>query len=214
MFDIEEGVFDERLPRAELSTWTSAMGYAIARELIPPNAVRTYRLLQERLTQEDLDAAISHRAVDIEPEFMGFFSNYEDARSRSGDISDKVIVDFGCAYGFQSYLFENAKAYIGVDHVQSHIVGPDNAAWMPGTGIEDAIDMILSEHDPNDCIAIMSGVPDSQGNLTRLVEDAFPNAYIAYPGDTLRTQGLCVTTLPDLDISIDDPSAEMEGPTL
>lgn len=86
--------------RTDEDTLRDFHGYAKA--LKDKNAFKKY-----------VDDCIKRAKGDIGWEFLGFMDDYMNlAKIISKDL---VVVDVGCAYGFQHIVFKNHKGYIGID---------------------------------------------------------------------------------------------------
>lgn len=95
---------------------------------------------------------------------------------------NKVIIDLGCAYAFQSWYFKDYKKYIGVDcGVKSEdVFRTDNSEFYRMT-IQDFCRKSFPKlgYSLDDVFAICSYVPDDDArNLARI---HFPHCLVYYP---------------------------------
>lgn len=95
---------------------------------------------------------------------------------------NKVIIDFGCAYAFQSWYFRDYKKYIGVDCgvKPEDVLKTDNSEFFFMT-IQDFYRKSFPRlgYSLDDVFAICSYVPDD--NARTLVRMCFPHCLIYYP---------------------------------
>ena len=95
---------------------------------------------------------------------------------------NKVIIDFGCAYAFQSWYFRDYKKYIGVDCgvKPEDVLKTDNSEFFFMT-IQDFCRKSFHSlgYSLDDVFAICSYVPDD--NARTLVRMCFPHCLVYYP---------------------------------
>jgi len=71
-----------------------------------------YRLLAKVGFGKQIDGIIDRNSGDIDRSFLGFLDIYEALATIIP--KDRVIYDFGCGYGFQSYFFRKHKKFVMV----------------------------------------------------------------------------------------------------
>ena len=140
------------------------------------------------IPQEQQDRVFGQAVCDIDGEFLGFLDIYEHLAA----IIPKhwTIIDLGCAYTPQAFLFRNHFKYIGVD------LPWNNSEWHPDHKTErfksdntviyempiaEFIDKHLCEFDMKNTFAICSYVPPWGGDNMKLARDNFTNVFTYYP---------------------------------
>lgn len=112
--------------------------------------------------------------------FLGFEEIYKAATLFVP--KNKVVIDFGCAYAFQSWYFRDYKKYIGVDCgvKPEDVLKTDNSEFFFMT-IQDFYRKSFPRlgYSLDDVFAICSYVPDD--NARTLVRMCFPHCLIYYP---------------------------------
>lgn len=140
---------------------------------------------------EQTDAVLQSGCGDIDPEFIGFIAQYE-VLSKLISL-DATVIDFGCAYAPQAYIFRKHFKYIGVDvgpiagrfsfanseHHECKIQGwiAANAAVMASGPAFRRVDGKLQRADR--IFAICSYVPDQEAQ--KLVRATYNNVFSYYP---------------------------------
>jgi len=71
-------------------------------------------VLLSMISKESMEEILSQDLCEIEPDFLGFVGNYYLLSMMIP--KNFTIVDLGCAYAPQSYLFQQHNKYIGVDN--------------------------------------------------------------------------------------------------
>jgi len=70
--------------------------------------------LEDKLTfKKYINTCIKNSKGDIGWEFLGFMDDYMNLAKIIP--TDLIVVDVGCAYGFQHIIFKDFKGYIGID---------------------------------------------------------------------------------------------------
>lgn len=117
------------------------------------------------------------RETDIDPEFMGFVAVYQ---SLSVIIPRHwAVVDIGCAYAPQAFLFQHHRAYVGVDPSSTPRFHATNTTHVTETAGEY---VKRGDFPDGPVFAICSYVPDWHGDDARaLVRGAFENVFTYYP---------------------------------
>lgn len=140
-----------------------------------------------QIPKERLDHVFSHG--DIDGEFIGFVEQY-DALSR---LIPKhfTIVDIGCAYAPQAYLFRNHAKYMAIDATTALEDTFIDLTALPNTQHfhTDAaafIDLVADTLDLDTTFAICSYVPPWYGDIRRLVGATFPNSFTFYPAGDVQ----------------------------
>lgn len=112
--------------------------------------------------------------------FLGFEKIYKAATLFVP--KGKVIIDFGCAYAFQSWYFRDYRKYIGVDNsvCYSDVLETENSEFY-FTSIQNFIREIFPTlgYWKEEIFAICSYVPDTKA--TEMVRKYFPYCLIYYP---------------------------------
>lgn len=121
---------------------------------------------------------------DVDLEFLGFVEQY-DALSHL--IPEHyTVIDLGCAYAPQAYLFRNHAAYYGVDATTEERDTFIDRSVLPNakffhTDIASFIDLTADTFKQDTTFAICSYVPPWYGDVRRLVGSAFSNVFTYYP---------------------------------
>jgi hypothetical protein len=132
------------------------------------------------LPQDQLDRVFGQDMCDIDPEFLGFTDIYF---ALAGVIPKHwTIVDLGCAYAPQAFIFKDHKAYIGVDAGE----GRERFSADNTTHCEMKISDFCAKHagqlDQKTTFAICSYVPTWYGDNPReLARANFENVFTYYP---------------------------------
>lgn len=112
--------------------------------------------------------------------FLGFEKVYK--ASTLFAPKTKVIIDFGCAYAFQSWYFRNYRKYIGIDNgvCENDVLKTENSEFH-FMSIQDFIKNVFPTlgYRSDDVFAVCSYVPDD--NAREMVRNFFPNCLVYYP---------------------------------
>lgn len=131
------------------------------------------------IPQDQLDRVFGWRECDIDSEFLGFTKIYLSLAS----IIPKhwTIVDLGCAYAPQAFIFKDHKAYIGVDaSVCERFTAPNTTHYTMTTSA--FLDQHAADFDQSTTFAICSYVPCWYGDDSReLTRARFRNVFTYYP---------------------------------
>lgn len=132
----------------------------------------------EMLPREQCDRVFNQNMCDIDYEFLGFTEIYE----RLAEIVPKhwTIVDLGCAYAPQAFLFKDHKAYVGVDVFEIERFEAPNTTLHQMT-IREFLERHLSEFDQDTTFAICSYVPPWHDDNMKLARESFKNVFTYYP---------------------------------
>ena len=133
-----------------------------------------YRLLS-LLPKEQLERVLNQRQCDIEPDFLGFIDVYEHLAQIIP--LHFTVIDLGCAYNPQCFLFIRHKKYIAVDLFNGEKFKSENCDLITKS-IEQFIQEDLIKYDLNETFAICSYVGT---DLQRIVQSAFKNVFTYYP---------------------------------
>ena len=81
-----------------------------------------------------VDECIKKSKGDIGWEFLGFMDDYMNLAKIIS--KDSIVVDVGCAYGFQHIIFEDFKEYIGIDISCTPKAFTKNARFIKGKFVD------------------------------------------------------------------------------
>lgn len=105
---------------------------------------------------------------------------------------DKIIIDLGCGYAFQSWYFRDYKRYVGVDCgvKPEDVLRLDNSDYYFMT-IQDFCKKSFAKLGCNldDVFAIASHVPDDDART--LVRTYFPHCLVYYPTIIRHRKEVC-----------------------
>jgi hypothetical protein len=157
--------------------------------------------LWKRLPREQIKQVFKGTAsAEIDREYLGNILTYESL----AQIIPKewTVIDFGCSYNAQSFLFQEHLRHIAVDYGEEDYnePGKDEDHWKvfrfhaPGTefiatDIKGFIKDHLSSLDLATTFAICSWVPDEKS--VELVRQTFPNLFVIYPASVKRKCPIC-----------------------
>lgn len=133
---------------------------------------------QSLIPQEQFDRVLADGMCDIDYEFLGFTDIYE---SLAYIIPHHwTVVDLGCAYAPQAFLFRNHKAYIGIDQSDcERFVAPNTTHYR--MTIRDFVDAHLSDFSQDTTFAICSYVPPWHDDNRMIARQNFKNVFTYYP---------------------------------
>ena len=128
--------------------------------------------------KEQLSKVLSQEMCDIDGDFLGFTDVYEHLAA----IIPKhwTIVDLGCAYAPQSWIFKDHKEYIGVDKSDCEKFHAPNSSFFISS-IEEFVKNHLKEFDQETTFAICSYVPPWGADNMKIARDNFKNVFTYYP---------------------------------
>lgn len=130
------------------------------------------------IPQEQLDRVFDQDMCDIDPEFMGFTEIYEALASIIP--LHWTIVDLGCAYSPQAFIFRHHKAYVGVDAgVKERFSAPNSTHH--SMSIQEFVETKLADFNQETTFAICSYVPPWGGDNMKMARDSFKNVFTYYP---------------------------------
>jgi hypothetical protein len=123
-------------------------------------------------------------SMEIYPEFMGFVDIYFYLSKTIP--KDWTIIDIGCGYNAQSFLFKDHKKVIAInpfnsDEIDAMFVSP-NCEIFKVSGkefIENELPKLGLNLDKT--FAILNYVPEWCGGINEIVRTTFKNLYVFYP---------------------------------
>lgn len=131
------------------------------------------------LPPEQVDRVFGQRMVDIDPQFLGFIATYKYLSK----LIPKhfTVVDLGCAYNAQCFLFTEHKKYIAVDSFQNteRFISPNCDLIVKK--ISDFIREDMSNINLKETFAILNYVSMCGEQNKKIVHDTFDNLYVFYP---------------------------------
>lgn len=137
----------------------------------------------ELLPKDQWDSVMNQPDCDIEPVFMGFTNIY---RALAGIIPKHYeVVDLGCAYNPQCFLFAGHKHYHAVDQSDIKKFKAENCTIYNKT-IADFIKEDLGKFNLEETFAICSYVPPWGDDNMKLVRESFINCFVYYPAGFTR----------------------------
>lgn len=130
------------------------------------------------LPADQIARVLGQDECDIDGEFLGFTDVYLALAA----IIPKhwTVVDLGCAFAPQAFIFADHKAYVGVDlgH-HERFTAPNTTIYeMP---IADFIEAHAKSFDQARTFAICSYVPSWHSDNIALTRQAFRNVFTYYP---------------------------------
>ena len=133
-----------------------------------------------------------YAACQIDPTFVGFVDVYYHLAAIIP--THWTIIDLGCAYAPQAFMFKHYSRYIGVDiEIPHRFHAPNTTHYsMP---IGEFLAQHGHEYDPLETFAICSYCPMWGEKTTEHVRAFFPNLFVYYPHGGLRV-GLTVPSHP------------------
>jgi len=137
------------------------------------------RLLCLEIPEEQMNRVLSQEHVDIAPEFMGFVDVYYHL----AQIIPKhfTIVDLGCAFNPQCFLFPDHKRYISVDNFSGIERFISHNCSLYVMSISDYIKNHIGDLNLKDTFAICSYVPPWGDDNMKLARENFLNVFTYYP---------------------------------
>ena len=132
------------------------------------------------LPKDQWDAMMKTDAwAEIEPEFLGFIWTYELLAKLIP--LEWTVIDLGCAYNAQCFLFTDHKQYIAVDNYPNSPKFKSPNCTIYEKSIESFIKDDIGQFELNKTFAICNYVPPWGGDNGKMVREAFPNLYVFYP---------------------------------
>lgn len=134
--------------------------------------------LFERLPKDQVQRVMIDQMADIAPGFLGFLDIY---RALASIIPHHwTVIDLGCAYAPQSFLFEDHIAYIGVDFHNMQRFASRNTMHID-MSIEDFCETYTSGFNLDTTFAICSYVPPWGADNVGIARRSFKNVFTYYP---------------------------------
>lgn len=130
------------------------------------------------LPRDQFERIMDYASGDIGLEFLGFTEIYFSLASIIP--SYWTILDLGCAYAPQAFIFKDHKAYIGVDrHEGERFTAPNTTHYRLSIG------EFIAQHgatlDQDTTFAICSYVPPWGEDGIELARRSFKNVFTYYP---------------------------------
>lgn len=124
--------------------------------------------------------------AECDATFLGFEDVYKAVTMFAP--KSKIIIDFGCAYAFQSWYFKDYRKYIGIDNslCYADVLKTGNSEFY-FTSIQNFIKNTfpILGYSFDDVFAVCSYVPDESAR--EMVRKFFPHCLVYYP----TRRGLC-----------------------
>lgn len=178
-----------------------------------------FRYFQNRAYKKDLHARASLEVWDMIPEEqkVQVFKGTAQAEIDStylGDIltyqrlselipKEWTVVDLGCSYNAQSYLFQDHMRHIAVDFGGDYNETGEDKEYLRvfrfmapncefyNMTIKEFIDQHLKKLDLDTTFAILNWVPPWVDDNNKLVRENFRNLYIRYPASVRAKCNIC-----------------------
>lgn len=133
--------------------------------------------LISRIPQDEVRRVLEKAEGDIDPSFLGFTSTY----IHLAEIipTSWTVIDFGCGYNPQAYLFLNHKRYVAIDYP---LFSNTERFHPEGTElyIMDGADWLRQQNTlTRQTFAICNYVPDTE--LQQLIKNTFTSVFVFYP---------------------------------
>ena len=141
------------------------------------------RYLYDMIPEYQRDLVFSGDALaGISPEFMGFVDIYFYLSKTIP--KDWTIIDIGCGYNAQSFLFKDHKKVIAInpyDGDYAMFMSP-NCELFRVSGKEFIYNELPKLNlDLDKTFAILNYVPEWYGGVNEIVRNTFKNLYVFYP---------------------------------
>lgn len=133
-------------------------------------------------------------SAEIEPEYLGNIFTYENLAAIIP--LEWTVIDIGCSYNPQAYLFQNHLRHIAVDYPDDFNKPGENFdafkvfrfttpnCKLYEIPIQDFVKKHIDELDLDTTFAICNWVPDREA--MELVRKTFPNLFVMYPASVKR----------------------------
>lgn len=122
------------------------------------------------------------KTVDAECDFA--FLGFEDVYKAVTLFvpKNRVIIDLGCAYAFQSWYFRDYRKYIGIDNGvnKNDVLETENSEFY-FVSIQEFIKEVFPQlgYRKEEVFAICSYVPDEEAR--KMIGESFPHCLVYYP---------------------------------
>lgn len=135
--------------------------------------------LIKQIPKELIDKMFENADIDVDYTFLCFEEVYKAVTEFVP--KDTIIIDFGCAYAFQSWYFKDYKKYIGVEIQgnENSVLKLDNSEFYFMSIQEFISEFDKLGYDKEKVFAVCSYVTDKQARQT--VRENFPNCLVYYP---------------------------------
>lgn len=146
------------------------------------------RELISLIPKDELKEKLNYGCSELTSGFLCFEHNYWPVADNVP--TDYTIIDIGCCQGAQSYMFQNHKAYIGVQptHHWDGYTPPLKFETANSTYYDMTLQELLKTELPKGYY-IVSAVPGSDDAKDELWERV-DNIAIIYPGEEPRVKGI------------------------
>ena len=140
-------------------------------------------LKEEKIPKEELRRVMRESytaSAEIAPDFLCFEKDYYFVKEHISD--DDIVIDLGCSYDAQCFLFTSNERYIAVDcGLSDDVHFDDGHVEFYNQSIQEFIKETLPSLGlPMDkIVAVCNAVPDEEAR--KMVEQTFDRFYIAYP---------------------------------
>lgn len=142
------------------------------------------RLLKEEIVPKEEFRRVLRESetagVEIGMEFVCFEDDYYFVKDHITD--DDIVIDLGCGYDPQCFLFTNNERYIAVDYgIEDGVHFDDGHVEFYNQTIQDFLTKTLPALNlpMSRVVAICNAVPDNEAR--DMAEQMFDRFYIAYP---------------------------------
>ena len=138
----------------------------------------------DMIPSEEVERVLSQNMCDIEPGFLGFMDVYYHLAQIIPEHF--TVVDLGCAYAAQGYLFTEHKAYIGVDSYEGTVCFNAPNSTIHRCTIREFVDGDAKSLNMPETFAICSYVPPWGEDNMALVRSTFRNVFTYYPHGAMK----------------------------
>lgn len=166
------------------------MSYAPFLDHDPSRERELIALVRARAGEAQWRRVLGQPDCDIDEVFLGFLEVY-DAASRCIP-RDFTVLDLGCAFAAQCWLFEGHARYVGVGPADNERFSAPNSVHAVAT-IQAFIAQNAALCARDDVAAVCSYVPDFAA--TELAARTFAHCLVVYPGRPLVATGVFSTLL-------------------
>lgn len=130
------------------------------------------------MPKDQLDRVMGQYECDIDREFLGFTEIYLALASIIP--THWTIVDLGCAYAPQVFVFKDHAGYVGVDMNTKERFSAENTTHY-SMSIASFVDAHLGDFDLDTTFAICSYVPPWGNDNIAIARQSFKNVFTYYP---------------------------------
>ena len=132
------------------------------------------------IPKEQMKKVLSQDMCDIDGDFLGFTDVYEHLAAIIP--SHWTIIDLGCAYAPQAWIFKDHKEYVGVDISDCVKFAALNTKHLT-MSIKDFCEKHAKEYDQDETFAICSYVPPWGADNMKISRHYFKNVFTYYPSE-------------------------------